>query len=258
MLVKLKGTSAALTIWTLAAAAANVVITTPRQFEVDIVFPHNETYKPANTMPIVLAIQNATRSVAGSLGGFTVSWQIRQLQGGQFNSTVSAIMDYGDIPVHFWNTTPSADTTLFVIGYGLPVPPATTYTPAVNDRYMLQWDFFRRGKTGGTGWQGNITDVQAGIPECPAFGGLVQIGPSLNATNPACANIEMLESRLGNPCAVKVDQAAASSISSRVSSSVSSSITKVTSSTSKAAGAGPARPVQTALAAACVLCGLAL
>lgn len=95
-------------------------------------------------MPIVLAIQNA--SVAGSLGSFSVFWQIRQLQEGQFNPTSSGTVDYGDFQV-FSNET-SAATTLFLVDFtnvtdwiqhGLPISPATKYTPAVDDRYMLQW-----------------------------------------------------------------------------------------------------------------------
>jgi hypothetical protein len=286
-----------------ALAAAAEVVTTPRQFEVDIVFPHNETYKPADTMPIVFAIQNA--SVATSIGSFSVFWTIWQLQGGQYNATSSSSVDFGNFEV-FSNET-SADKPLFLVDFtnvtdwvrfGRPIPPATTYTPAVDDRYLLQWSIVwtslfptctkfessvsaRLPTDGaltfniqtvwgqeGTGWQGEIHDVvQEAIPECPEFGGLVQIGPPPNATKPACPGFEILESRHGNPCAVKVDQPAASSISSRVSSSVSSSMSKyhptatttaaVETSTSKA-GVGPARAVQTALAAVCVLCGLAL
>jgi hypothetical protein len=291
--------SAAAGLATLAATAE--VVTTPRQFEIDIVFPHNETYKPADTMPIVLAIQNA--SVAWSLGKFIVFWTIWHLQMGQ---EWASEVDFGNFQV-FGNET-LAGTTLFLVGftnvtswikYGVPIPPATEYAPAVDDRYLLTWSIvwnglFERNCTKfeslvkayeiadgalkfniqtvwgqeGTGWQGEIHDVQEAMPECPEFGGLIQIGPPPNATKPACPKFEILESRQGSPCAVKVDQAAASSISSRVSSSVTSSYISryprtrttapaVASSTSKA-GVGPAPAVQTALAAACVLCGLAL
>jgi hypothetical protein len=288
--------SAAAGLATLAAAAE--VVTTPRQFEIDIVFPHNETYKPADAMPIVLAIQNA--SVAWSLGKFMVGWKIWHLQMGE---EWAGSADFGYFEV-FGNET-LAGTTLFLVGFsnvthwlrwGRPVPPATEYTPGVDDRYLLTWSIVWTGLLGNCtkreslvsayeeadgalefniqsvwgergGWQGEIHDVHEGIPECPEFGAHVQIGPPPNATKPFCPGFEILESRQGSPCAVKVDQAAASSISSRFSSSVSSySVSRyptptttaaLTSSTSKA-GVGPARTVQTALAAACVLCGLAL
>jgi hypothetical protein len=280
-----------------ALAAAAEVITTPRQFEVDIVFPHNETYKPADIMPIVLAIQNP--SAATSIGSFQVFWNIIHLPGGKLNLTFPPQVDYGNIEVLSEDATTSADTALFVVDftnvtkwiqYGHPIPPATKYTPAVDDRYLLQWSIVWtslfptctkseslvsvRLPTEGalvfniqTDWQGEIHDVQEGIPECPEFGALVQVGPPPNATKPACPGFEILESREGSPCAVKVDEVAASGISSRVSSSVASWSSKyrstptttaaIESSTSEA-GVGPARVVQTALAAACVLCGLAL
>ncbi|EAQ91965.1 predicted protein [Chaetomium globosum CBS 148.51] len=280
-----------------ALGAAAEVVTTTRQFEVDIVFPHNETYKPAETMPIVLAIQNP--AVALSIGHFSVFWTISQVQGWD---TIGSSVDFGDFQV-FSNLT-STDPTLFLVGftnvtdwirYGRPTPPATEYTPGPHDRYLLQWsivwtslfgnctkfeslvgaDLPSEGAVafniqtvwGEGGWQGEIHDVQEGIPECPEFGGLVQIGPPPNATKPACPGFEILEGREGNPCAVTIDQPAASSIWSRVSTSVASSMSRyhptptttaaVESSTSSG-GVGPARTMQTALAAACVLCGLAL
>lgn len=279
-----------------ALAAAAEVVTTPRQFEVDIVFPHNETYKPADIMPIVLAIQNP--SSATSIGSFGIFWQIIQLPGGQLNLTLPATVDYGNIDV-LSNDGTSEDTALFIVDftnvthwiqYGRPIPPATKYTPAVDDRYLLQWSIVWTSlfqtctkfeslvaadlpADGAltfniqTDWQDEIHDVQEGIPECPEFGALVQIGPAPNATKPACPGFEILESRNGSPCAVKVDDAVASSISSRVSSSAASSMSKyhptptttaAVETTTSEGGVGPARVVQTALAAACVLCGLAL
>lgn len=280
-----------------ALATAAEVITTPRQFELDIVFPHNETYKPADTMPIVLAIQNP--SVATSIGSFRVFWTISQVQGWR---SIGSSVDFGDFQV-FSNQT-SGDSTLFLVDftnvtdwirYGVATPPATEYTPGTHDRYLLQWSivwtslfgnctkreslvaanlpsegalaFNIQTVWGEGGWQGEIHDVEEPIPECPEFGGHIQIGPAPNATKPACPGFEILETMEGSPCAVKVDRPAASSILSLVSSSVSSSMSKhhptptaaapVESSTSSA-GVGPPRTVQTALAAACVLCGLAL
>ncbi|KAH6649478.1 hypothetical protein F5144DRAFT_6701 [Chaetomium tenue] len=280
-----------------ALAAAAEVVTTTRQFEFDIVFPHNETYKPADTMPIVFAIQNP--SVAASIGDFMVFWTISQVQGWD---TIRSSMDFGHFNV-FSNQT-STDATQFLVAFtnitdwiprGIPTPPATEYTPGPHDRYLLQWNivwtslfptctksessvfaqlpsegalaFNIQTVWGKGGWQGEIHDVQEAIPQCPEFGGLIQIGPPPNATKPTCPRFEILEDMEGSPCAVTVDPPAASSIWSRVSSSVSSSMSRyhptptttaaVESSTSSG-GVGPARTMQTALAAACVLCGLAL
>jgi len=65
-------------LWALAALAtlvrAQQAITTPQHIEVDIVFPRNETYKPADVFPIVLAVQNITTLRA--MGQVTGSWDI--------------------------------------------------------------------------------------------------------------------------------------------------------------------------------------
>ena len=222
-------------------------------------------------MPIVFAIQNVTvpRSIE-------MTWGVMQ-------------------PVFASNET-AADTTLFLVGFTNVTEwlAEYNYTRAADDRYLLQWDLYwanlvetctepaswvgsgvvggtlmfsiqTAGRNGESGRQSKVHDVQEAIPECPEFGGLVQVGPSLNATEPECPALELLEARQGNPCAIKVDQAAASSISSRVSRSVSSYVsmnhlapTATASSLTSKAGVGPVRTVQTALAAACVLCGLAL
>jgi hypothetical protein len=94
-------------------------------------------------------------------------------------------------------------------------------------------------------------------PGCPEFGGVVQIRPNDNAAGAECFVVEMLAGREGNPCAVKVDEAVFSTISSQVSALATPTMT-TTPSPISSAGVGPARTVQTALAAACLLCGLAL
>ncbi|KAG7290312.1 hypothetical protein NEMBOFW57_000311 [Staphylotrichum longicolle] len=292
---------ASATLASAAASAAQVVVTMPRHFEVDIVFPHNETYKPTDTMPIVFAVQNITVPI--SIGDFQLDWYIWNFPGGQFDRNRSDHVSWGSfqVPAYTIANGTALDTTLFLVGftnvtnwfrYLRPIPAATEYTPAVDDRFVLQWmmhwsdlpetcpetlvwlkgammlNIQTAGGKGGSGWQGEIHDVQEPLPECPEFGGEIHIRPSSNASAPECPALGFLESAQGNPCAVKVDQAVASSISSRVSSSVASSMSKyhptpapttqgVASSTSKA-GVGPAHAVQTALAAVCVLCGLAL
>lgn len=116
-------------------------------------------------------------------------------------------------------------------------------------------------------------------PQCPETVAVFEIGGSANATETECAveiaginpNTTIPEgTSRGNPCAVQIDNAMASSLSSRVASATSAwaatSTTKTTmtrtravpTSTSRGA-AGVALPMQTAVAAAaCLLCGLAL
>ncbi len=95
-------------------------------------------------------------------------------------------------------------------------------------------------------------------PACPQFDQVAQI--TYDATATACQLDPQTGSPKGNPCAVKVDGAVATSIANHVasmsSSLVAASATVAATSTSTG-GVGAARTVQTALAAACVLCGLA-
>jgi hypothetical protein len=100
-------------------------------------------------------------------------------------------------------------------------------------------------------------------PACPRFDKAARI--TYNAATTACQlALQTVSAAPGDPCAAKLDAAAASSISSRVASLSSSLVATRTTATPTAvrtstssAGAGAARPLQTAFAAACVLCGVA-
>ncbi len=111
-------------------------------------------------------------------------------------------------------------------------------------------------------------------PQCPETSGLYHVHGTSNATETECpVDITVINpgttipegTNEGNPCAVQIDNAMASSISSRVASVTSAwtahsttTTRSVPTSTSRG-GAGPALPVQTAIAAAaCLLCGLTL
>ncbi|KAG7292797.1 hypothetical protein NEMBOFW57_002841 [Staphylotrichum longicolle] len=109
----------------------------------------------------------------------------------------------------------------------------------------------------------NATTAAVAIPQapqCPELDGVYRV--TYNATATECqTGVIAVETIQGNPCAAQIDNAMASSISSRVASSTSAwtaspTTTSVPTSTSSGA-AGAAHPVQTAMAAACVLCGLA-
>lgn len=60
----------------LAAAllASGVAAQEVPHFEIDVIFPRNETYLPADTFPIAIAIQNLT--AVRTLGEFEVAWDI--------------------------------------------------------------------------------------------------------------------------------------------------------------------------------------
>ncbi|KAL2194005.1 hypothetical protein P885DRAFT_44176 [Corynascus similis CBS 632.67] len=61
-----------------ATATAQQTEPTENQFEIDIVFPRNETYREAELFPIVYAIQNMT-SIRETNAVFRLSWFIGQL-----------------------------------------------------------------------------------------------------------------------------------------------------------------------------------
>lgn len=103
-------------------------------------------------------------------------------------------------------------------------------------------------------WKGPVNDVVV-TSKCPALGTVLEITP--NATTPQCPVVNKRLDLEGDPCAAQPDEAAVASIMSHASSLAAPTPTTTLSSTSSA-GAGPARTVQTALAAACLFCGLAM
>ncbi|KAG6354377.1 hypothetical protein INS49_004394 [Diaporthe citri] len=56
----------------------NSDITLPSNVAVDLVFPRNDTYNPADTFPVVFALQGAS---AAWTFGFFLEWRIRRAQG---------------------------------------------------------------------------------------------------------------------------------------------------------------------------------
>ena len=109
------------------------------------------------------------------------------------------------------------------------------------------------GQTGSLKKEGKTPDTLY-VPECPALGTVVELRP--NITTPTCPLMMDRDSgRQGNPCAVKVDKAVASSIWSHVSNLATVPPTTTRNYTlgpASTGGVGFAHPLQTALAAACL------
>ncbi|KAM7186911.1 hypothetical protein V8F20_011192 [Naviculisporaceae sp. PSN 640] len=114
-------------------------------------------------------------------------------------------------------------------------------------------------------------DVMESIPECPEFVTFVDVLPNITAPETGEPDREcpvFFDGRhkkhdpRANPCALKVDQEILSAVSrevKRLAMPTGTSTGEVSTSTSTGmAGLATVRPMQTALAAACVLCGLAL
>jgi hypothetical protein len=254
-------------------------------FEIDNVFPRNETYKPADVFPIVFALQNMTAMT--SIGQFTLDWHIMPFGEGHRPSGVTG--DHGTFQLSGSyllppNNTAPSDGTTYLVAY----TNTTEWIGDIHDadyRFMLQWflgwpDFedrcdrdtsstlaglpnegsvmFNIQRTWGENgrWKGPIHDALV-TTACPELGTVVEIAP--NATVPECPAVQKHLEREGNPCGAKPDEAAVSSIMSHASSlAVPTSTSTTAPSSTSSAGVGPARTVQTALAAACLLCGLAL
>jgi len=275
-------------------ALASLALTTSAQqsqsddtpsFEVDIIFPRNETYKETEHLPIAFVFQNVSAVLAAPkiMGKPTIQWSIMPFRGGW--SPGGLHLDEGEFTIPTDAT--KQDHTIFVAYTNITAwwddfrkPPAEEQY-----RYQLRWHVRWLAHQGNGGecdhvaqgkmmfnlerllWYedpkmvGKTADIMQAT-ECPAFAGSVQIRP--NATMPDCPIIDDKEKipvveGMGNPCAVKVDKALLSSISSEASRLAIPPATssEVTTSTSTD-GARVLRPIQTVLAAACVLCGLAL
>ena len=270
----------------LAVSAQQQQIPTEVQtFEIDNVFPRNETYKRADVFPIVFALQNMT--AMASIGQFELTWSIMPFGEGRRPSGL--VPDYdlfmlaGSRLLPPNNTAPS-DGTTYLVDY-TNFTAWFSYNEGADDRLMLQWSLrwpgldddlcdrdasSARAGLPGQGsvmfnvprawgkdslWKGPIHDALV-TAECPQLGSVVEIAP--NATTPECPAVQKRLEREGNPCGAQPDEAAVSSIMSQVSSMAAPTSTTAEPSSTSSGGVGPARTVQTALAAACLLCGLAL
>lgn len=285
------------------AAAALALTTTAQQlqsddipsFEVDIIFPRNETYKRADHIPIVFAIQNmsAVLAIGKAMGSnIEIAWGLMPYRDGSRPSGIYYDMGTFPIPADAMeqNYTVFVDYTNVTAWSNYPdfnKPPQKD--DVYNLRWGLKWGTSKENEAGECGdkhhgligvrgaiefsfeWPdisgqpevvGKVADIMQ-APECPAFSASVQLLP--NATVPDCPMIDLVGTSwphvegLGSPCAIKADKALLSSISSEASRLAVPPATssEVTTSTS-IDGVGALRPMQTALAAACVLGGLVL
>lgn len=210
---------------------------TTASFEIDIIFPLNETYKATSNFPIAIAVQNF--SSLRTLGRFTLSWDIMPYSRGDVPGGIT--YDDGEFNV----TSPSqaidlgGDTFVFVANSNVS---GWIGEKRRDERYMLNWhvqwwDFRDRCGSENTGVFGNLMfsveapseegrdwqipehghgvapDVMK-LSECPVLGSVVDILP--NATMPGCSFVQgEFSARTGTPCAVKVDGPVKSGIASR-------------------------------------------
>ena len=260
-----------------------------------------QTFKANEIIPLVLAVQNLTEWKVANLS-ITWEWFIYSLAAPNYTRTVlldAGLFETADAmktdPAFLVAVTNSStwyqnDT----ITKRSPKAPGETYVfqwvASFDTDTSRCYDRFRRDELpnfDGFGTaaifdvlseseqlRANFTTAVVAIPQapqCPESNGLYQVHGSSNATETQCPvqiNTVIPATPLpeatnqGKPCAVQIDNAMASSISSRVASVTSAwtatATTKTVPTSTSSGGAGAAHPVQTAMAAAaCLLCGMA-
>lgn len=308
----------------------------PSTFEMDFLFPQNETYKTAEVFPIVMAVQD----VSALYTAISTMEQAQNLTAGQLRPQLSwhldAYRDDGKIPGYvalvkgFMNLTDAmvsqpadkGDYAIFTaitnmtevlamsnggvsradfryaVTYYVQVfddspfdHPGRGFCPKDNE-YGEDWgnagvgrvifnidrpelEYYLPEEELAEAKKAKEVDVMKSIPECPVYVTLVDILPNITTSETGKLDGEcpvyfdgredfpQTKKDRGNPCALKVDKPILSAISSEVARLAAPPTTTdevVTSTSAGAAGfaTGFVHPMQTALAAACVLCGLAL
>ena len=197
---------------TTAAAAATL---TPSIFEVDLLFPRNETYTPQALMPIVFAMQNPT--LASPLGAL-IFWELwegnNRSSPGAVNGGLELNLDnlsFSDplFVTRFPNTLPYPDGS-WTLTWSLQVTNCTAPPKQSNDTDAIQLSSTTVFTVSSSGQAPDLVaatsadmcgtaeayafDMTSSSDECGSPGGL--LGPSPTT----------------NPCAASIDAAAASSI----------------------------------------------
>lgn len=199
-------------------------------FELDVIFPRNETYLPAETFPIAVAIQNLT--ALRTLGDFEVAWDIMPYANGLVPGGITYDMGV------FEMLEDGGDGTSIFVGNSN-VTGWIDEKRQRGEQYGLNWHVvWRRLKERcgientnvfghiifdvQTEWERRETreKVELGLtpdvkeaPECPVFGTVVEIRPPVG--NSSCETVVDGDTgREGEPCAVRVDRELASSIES--------------------------------------------
>jgi len=234
---------------TAAASGAHQSTTSPAQaprqspvFEVDFVYPRNETYSFTDTFPIVLVFQNPL--AAAPLGRFYFYWSIMPYGDGDRGSGVS-VQGHGDW--QGWFTAANFTSEPY---YLIDVTNSTGWHKGLKNtgpvhrlQWGLQWDrplelcghdadlhgklFFTMDRETGT-----APDISK-APSCPAEGLAVEILHNITDADSCRGALDMAAP--GNPCAINLDAARISSISSVVSSLATPPPTAATTSTTPTA-----------------------
>ncbi|KAL1850967.1 hypothetical protein Daus18300_012758 [Diaporthe australafricana] len=196
-------------------------VTLPSNVAVDLVFPRNDTYNPADPFPVVFALQGAS---AAWTFGFSFEWRIRRARGCQGEC---GIVDSGRLSVdqgEFGSVSFESEdyyiyrgeSTALSGNWGLGVAAG-----GFEGAYSLEWDFgFLRncsddggaiqsegGRTDFTGSNifsvvpGASPNVRAQLGECPISGGVTGVEANLDG----CPSLGATEVE-ADPCVVEVPE----------------------------------------------------
>lgn len=191
----------------------------PSNVAVDLVFPRNDTYNPADTFPVVFALQGAS---AAWTFGFSFEWRIRRAQGCEGEcgivDTGRLSVDQGEFGTVSFGSEDyylyEDESTALSGNWGLGV--------AVGDfqgAYSLEWDFgFLRNcsndggalqsEGGQTDFSGSSTfsvvpgaspDIRTQLEDCPIFGGVIGVQANLDG----CPSLGATAAE-ADPCVVEV------------------------------------------------------
>lgn len=237
--------------------------------EVDIIFPRsNATYNLTNSLPIVFAIQNIS-AAQSAFQSVSFIWGIMPY------GNVGEKQVPGGILEDSWtweisSTTPLLDPYILINTTSVHLWKDGPYFPwgSVNKlQFWVRWETadaecsetYADDTVQGIFFNINLGDPEPDlfdVPECPELGNRIDLG--MNSST-SCVTA-VLDPEVGNSCAVTVDQAMASSISSvaqYLATSTSTSTASVPSSTSNVASV-PQAPTQSVAVAIVVLLSLGL
>lgn len=217
---------------TTASSTTSSPASTPSGVEIDVIFPvFNATYNITKSLPIVFVLQNL--AAAAALGPFSFTWDIMPygkvgepwVPGGVVNDFFSLNFSPANATNEPFILINQTDVQKWQFGPWYPD----------GSVYALQWGFQweKSSKTCAsnpdfiTGQ--NYFNINLGAPEpdlqnvtgnCAQQGTLWDLNPS--ATNSSC-KVVVSDSTAADPCAVKVDDAMVTSISSAVQSLITAS-----------------------------------
>ena len=222
-------------ILTATTAATSTLVPSPPipspypRFEVDVVFPRNETYNWAPVFPIILAIQNPQNATA--LGDFHIRWDIMSWREGRSPTGLYVEGDDKRRRGFFSNRVSFKDNEPFYLVNATNVTqwrpgrmrPAET--DVLNMYWSVEWDqgpcsnpHYASGEirftiNNETGITPNIMDA---VDKCPDFASLIEAVNTTLTKNESCPGYIELGRELANPCGSRIDKAKASSIASEI------------------------------------------